>query len=128
MSTSARHNARQDDQRGDDGPIQFSTSKASAWSLANTMVAPERDIPWYQPFIVSASTAIFLVYFLLLREENDLDDTINKSLFETVPQLEEDQVKIALAYEQRQGRDTRALEKRLAEIQSNNKVSKSSSQ
>jgi len=104
-------------QKPDTGPIPFLNSKAASWSMTKAVIHPARDVPWYQPISVTLSLGAFLLYFLALREENDLDVELNYSLFERVPQLEEHQVKVAIDYNRRQGRDTLELENRLKEIQ-----------
>ena len=106
-------------QASDEGPIPFSSSKAASWSMTKSVVLPARDVPWYQPLSICLSVSAFLIYFLVLREENDLDIELNYTLFERLPQLEEHQVKVALDYYRQQGKDTRELEERLAEIQRN---------
>lgn len=85
--------------------------------MTKTVVLPDRDVPWYQPLSICVSIGAFLVYFLILREENDLDIELNYTLFERVPKLEEHQLKVALDYYRHHGKDTKELEERLAEIQ-----------
>ncbi|KAK7111489.1 uncharacterized protein [Littorina saxatilis] len=113
-----------ENQKTGSGPIPFSNSKAASWSMTNSVVIPVRTAPWYQTISISISLGAFLIYFLVLREENDLDVELNYSLFERVPQLEEHQVKLALDYFRRQGKDTRELQERLAEIQAEKQAQK----
>lgn len=109
----------------DEGPVAFSTSRAASWSMTNVLMAPKRDIPWYQPLSVVCSVGAFLIYFLCLREENDLDMELNYSLFERVPQLEEHQLKLVLEYNRSEGKDTADIEKRLSELQRQKEIESS---
>ena len=59
----------------------------------------------------------FSIYFLYLREENDLDDEMGKSIFERVPGLEEQHLIGRIHYFKSQGVDTTELQQRLEEIQ-----------
>ncbi|KAK7494418.1 hypothetical protein BaRGS_00014310 [Batillaria attramentaria] len=103
----------------EEGPIRFTGSKAASWSMTNAKIAPKLDAPWYQPISVALSLGVFLFYFLFLREENDLDIELNYTLFERVPGMEENQLKVAIDYNRMYGKDTTELERRLAEIQQN---------
>lgn len=77
----------------DDGAVKFSESKAAKWSMAKANITSRRDVPQYQLFSVVGSVSVFLIYFLYLRQPNDLDEELNVSLFEHVPGLEQ-QLKI----------------------------------
>lgn len=63
-----------------------------------------------------ASVAAFLIYFGILREENDIDENMYKPLFETVPHLEVPMLEAAIRDYQQLGRSTVELEKRLQEL------------
>lgn len=41
---------------------------------------PDSDKPWYQGPIISLSLTVFLIYFCILREENDIDLMLDKDL------------------------------------------------
>jgi hypothetical protein len=45
--------------------------------------APNERV-WYTPFVVSTSIAVFLIYFCILREENDIDELIYRPLPQTI--------------------------------------------
>lgn len=96
----------------EEGPIPFSQSKAASWNSQLSFSPPAKDVPWYQPFSVLGSTTIFLVYFLFLREENEMDIELNQTLYERVPALEKNQLTGAIKYHKESGEDTSALEKR----------------
>lgn len=69
-------------------PIKFSTSKAA--NVTPSFIREGNDeAPAAQPFIVAVSLAAFLIYFGILREENDLDEQMGMTLYERVEGLEE---------------------------------------
>jgi hypothetical protein len=73
-----------------DEPIKFVGSPAQKFKSKFTRVGdldPDSK-PTSQPIIVVLSVAIFMLYFCVLREENDIDLHLGKSLFEQVPGLE----------------------------------------
>lgn len=81
------HTTETDDIDETNQPIKFSTSKAATMRI-NEYRDPDGDtVPWYQSHSVMLSLAVFLIYFCILREENDIDlmlyndleDTLNKS-------------------------------------------------
>lgn len=92
--------------------------------MTHAKLAPKTDAPWYQPVSIAISAGLFLMYFLFLREENDLDIELNYTLFERVPGMEEHQIKVALEYNRMYGKDTTELERRLADIQQHKQTSK----
>lgn len=57
-------------------PIKFSTSKASKFFSERT----SKDAPRYQETVVMTCFAIFLIYFCILREENDIDEAMAKNI------------------------------------------------
>ncbi|XP_078035949.1 uncharacterized protein LOC144469478 [Augochlora pura] len=61
-----------DDEDDRNKPIKYSTSKAATWP-ANGI---RNDKPALQPLIISLSLGIFLLYFCVLREENDIDESL----------------------------------------------------
>lgn len=42
------------------------------------------DYPWYQGFSISLSLTVFLGYFCILREENDIDLILDTDLGESL--------------------------------------------
>lgn len=74
-------------------------------------------MPWFQPYVISLSLGIFLLYFCVFREESDIDIGLDRSLFDHIEGLEEKQIMIRINYNREHNLDTRALEERLAEIQ-----------
>lgn len=74
------------------------------------------DIPWYQIPIVCGSLAIFLIYFCVLREENDVDLELEKSLFDRVPGLEATQLVLRFKYNIEHNIDNSEIIKRMVEV------------
>ncbi|XP_046361847.2 uncharacterized protein LOC124138962 [Haliotis rufescens] len=122
-ATCAQRASRRHKTEGDEA-IQFTGSKAASWNTQDSFGPPRRDMPWYQPISISLSLAVFLTYFMFIREENDVDIELNKSLFERVPGLEEQQVKMAIKHGQERGMDTTDLEMRMTEILDQKQMSK----
>lgn len=98
-------------------PLSFSKSKAAKWTAKSSFSGHNisDDTPWYQPFIISASVAAILVWFCILREENDVDKELVKSLYERVDGMERKQLELALKHSG-PGVDTTAITKRLDEL------------
>ncbi|XP_022194350.2 uncharacterized protein LOC111052043 isoform X1 [Nilaparvata lugens] len=69
-----------DEAEEDQGPVKFTTSRAAAWRAEHTWKGSDEDVPEIQPLVVSLSMAALLVYFCLLREENDVDQKLVKDL------------------------------------------------
>jgi hypothetical protein len=97
-------------------PIKFSTSDARTWKARGNLYI-ENKAPPYQPFVVVLSVGAVLLYFCVLREENDLDDEMNTSLYHRIPGLEEKQLRTNIEYDRQRGKDSRQFEARLQEIQ-----------
>lgn len=72
---------------------------------------------WYEPYVVSFSLAVFLLYFCYFREENNVDIKLTKSLYDHIEGLEEKQLELSLKHNIETGRDTLAIRNRLAELQ-----------
>ena len=58
---------------------------------------PEDQPPPSQAYVVIVSVAAFLIYFCILREENDLDEYLDLNLFDRLNQLEQAQLEEKLA-------------------------------
>jgi len=101
----------------DDGPVRYSTSKAHAHSPFDTFLT-RRRAPFYQPIIVTVSITTFLIYFLLLREENDVDEELERSLYDKVPGLKEKTILAEILEAREHGRDTTQLELQLKQLRS----------
>jgi hypothetical protein len=99
-------------------PVQYSKSEAYTWKAERTRSGGHlEDYPSYQPYVISGSLAVFLLYFCVFREENDIDEELGKSLYDRIGGLEERQLEIALRHNLEHGLDTSAIETRLKELQ-----------
>ncbi|XP_035735942.1 uncharacterized protein LOC118447744 [Vespa mandarinia] len=67
-------------------PIKYSTSKASIWLASQTRQPQSKRHP-YESNVITISIIIFMIYFFILREENDIDLSLNKPLSELVPNI-----------------------------------------
>ena len=69
-----------------DEPYKYSTSDARDHSSVDTFAPiPKYVPPWYQNPIMGISLFVYLLWFVVLREENDIDEMIYK----TSPAFEE---------------------------------------
>ena len=99
-------------------PVRYSRTEAREWKAYDTFLnEEEKTIPKYQFWIMTASWVVFLVYFVALREENDIDDFLSVSLYEHVPGLEEQQLEIAIQVKEELGEDTTTLVAKLKDVQ-----------
>ncbi|XP_075231334.1 uncharacterized protein LOC142330131 [Lycorma delicatula] len=104
----------------DSKPVKFSTSDAAQWKAEySRMGAKDDGSPPSQPVVVSLSLAAFLLYFLVLRESNDIDIKLaGGSLTDMVANLEEIQLKLVVEDDIKNNRpsDPKVL-KRLKELE-----------
>ncbi|KAF9407431.1 hypothetical protein HW555_012559 [Spodoptera exigua] len=98
-------------------PIKFSTSQASRKSARPLVKRVNVDMPWYQPFSVVGSVAVFLIYFCVLREENDLDLEFNKTLYDRIKGLEKEQLLQSYRFNKEHGKNVDDIERRLKELE-----------
>lgn len=114
---SSQKNEIKDEVEYDDGPIKFSTSRAVTYKAKDTITGLREERLWYEPYVLMFSIGVFLVYFCILREENDVDKELDKSLYSRIEGLEEYQLKLSLQYNLDNGLATADITKRLAEIE-----------
>lgn len=57
-------------------PVIFSTSKAAVYKASENYRQEDTNKPPSQWYVVTFSTAFFLIYFIVLREENDIDERL----------------------------------------------------
>nr|CAD7594905.1 unnamed protein product [Timema genevievae] len=93
-------------------PLKFTTSKAATWKAVETRGGEEDDWPWFQSYVISLSVGIFLIYFCILREENDVDQDLSKSLYDRISGLEEKQLFLVLDYNKEHGLPTDEIKAR----------------
>ncbi|XP_056631234.1 uncharacterized protein LOC130441533 [Diorhabda sublineata] len=102
----------------DTGPIKYSTSPASKYSAKSTRTGVHSEPRlWYEPYVIITSITVFMIYFTILREENDIDEELGRSLYSRIEGLEEFQLKQSLAYNESHGEDTKEIKQRLAELE-----------
>lgn len=75
------------------------------------------EMPWYQPISVVGSVAVFLIYFCILREENNVDLEFNKTLYDRIHGLEKEQLLQSYRYNMEHGKSVVEIEQRLKEIE-----------
>ncbi|XP_045497274.1 uncharacterized protein LOC123695457 [Colias croceus] len=97
-------------------PIKFSTSGAAKARIRPILATP-RNMPWYQPFSVVGSVAVFLIYFCMIREESDIDSEFEKTLYDRLKGLEKQQLLISYRFNKENGRSVAEIEQRLKEIE-----------
>ncbi|KYM82786.1 PREDICTED: uncharacterized protein LOC105621852 [Atta cephalotes] len=74
-----------------DKPIKYSMSKAATMRIEEYRNPYEDSRPWYQGYVVSASLVVFLIYFCILRDENDIDNLIYCDLNETLSRVKKEE-------------------------------------
>ncbi|KAL5288116.1 hypothetical protein ACFFRR_008771 [Megaselia abdita] len=99
-----------------DEPIKFFGSKAASWKAKDTRSGKAEEMLWFQPYVVSGSLAVFLIYFCFLREENDIDRKLEGTLFEHIAGLEEVQLTMTYKHNLENNIDNSSIEKRLKEL------------
>lgn len=101
-----------------DKPFKFSTSRAATWKPRDSYGSHESEdkMPWYQTYVVVASVSAFLLYFCVLREENEADENLKKTLYDYIEGMEEKQLEMSLEHNIQMGKDTSAIIARLKEI------------
>ncbi|CAD0199152.1 unnamed protein product [Chrysodeixis includens] len=98
-------------------PIKFSTSPAARKAVATVFKRVDTTMPWYQPYSVIGSVAVFLIYFCVFREENDIDQEFNKTLYDRIKGLEKEQLLQSYRFNKEHGKSVEDIEKRLQEIE-----------
>lgn len=98
-------------------PIKFTTSGAARKTVIPVMTKFKTEMPWYQPYSVVCSVAVFLIYFCILREENDVDLEFNKTLYDRIHGLEKEQLLQSYRFNKENGKSVIDIEKRLKEIE-----------
>lgn len=108
----------------DDGPIKYSTSKASSYRAFEIYFKANPNKPsqfeqYCSALIYAFSTSSFLLYFGVLREENDIDEMLSETaLFKVDEKLEASQLRERIIYEEKNGDENlTALKERLAVIE-----------
>jgi len=103
-----------------DKPIKFSTSDASKHHAYDTFFR-ESNAPWYQSHCITLSIAVFLLYFCVLREENDVDEELGKTLWQRIPTLRDDSLQSQIRAGKLAGTDVSKLEQELDDLRKKHK-------
>ncbi|XP_065367894.1 uncharacterized protein LOC135960517 [Calliphora vicina] len=106
----------QAEEEEDNEPIKFFGSRAASWRAKDTRSGGSDEHLWYQPYVISASLGIFLLYFCVLREESDIDIKLEGNLFEHVKGLEEVQLTMNYKYNKENGLDNKEVIERLKDL------------
>ena len=102
----------------DDEPIVFTQSPAYRdWKAAYLIEIPDHRPPIQRP-VALVSVIIFMLYFFIFREENDLDELIYQPLTKTVPDIELALLESTLEAYAAQNLPTQEIEKKIAETKS----------
>lgn len=114
-------NTEADDEELENKPIVYTKSPAASWQAKYSLAgrAPSVDRPPFEATIIMCSIFVFLVYFCILREENDFDKNMKKGLYEMVPGLEEIDLQTALNNQNLSDADRTLIEQRLKELKGN---------
>jgi len=96
-------------------PVKFSTSEASRHRAYDSFFHKSKA-PWYQVYCVTASVAVFLLYFCVLREENDVDEYIGRSIYQKIPPFREQVLEHKIKEGKQSGSNVGELEEELKEI------------
>lgn len=111
----------------EDKPIKFTTSKAFAGRKVHDKFANRAGggnsrsykTPDIQAFSVIFSVAVFLIYFCILREENDLDEGLApERMLQRMEMMELKALKKQIQERRMKGQDVSAEVMRLKEIES----------
>ncbi|KAI5631888.1 CCSMST1 family domain-containing protein [Phthorimaea operculella] len=99
------------------GPVKFSTSQAARKTVRPVVRKVNTDMPWYQPYSVIASVTVFMLYFCVFREENDVDKEFTKTLYERIKGLEKEQLLQSYKFNKEHGKPVAEIEARLKELE-----------
>lgn len=73
-------------------PIAFLNTKAGKWRPVDDDLIGNHGRPKYQDLVVSVSMIAFMIYFFILREENDIDRKLTRTMNETMYDIELDKL------------------------------------
>lgn len=98
-------------------PIKYLESPAAQWKAQWSTKGLRDERPWFESYIVLASISVFLLYFCVLREENDIDEKLKTPLYDNVPGLEQQNLLLTHKYNVESGKSNAAIEKRMKELE-----------
>lgn len=97
-------------------PIDYLKSPAAQWKAQYSVAGIKDDSPWIEMWSVLFSVSIFLIYFCILREENDIDEKLKQPLYDHVPGLEETNLLVLHKYNKENNIDNKLIEARMKEL------------
>lgn len=100
----------------DDKPMKYFGSNAASWKARQGNSGGADEVVWFQPYVISGSLAIFLLYFCVFREENDIDRKLEGSLYDHISGLEEQQLEVVYNYNLQNGLPVADIEQRLKDL------------
>lgn len=111
-------NWKKDDQQN--MPVRFSQSPAFKFrpdlSYGGLPPEPEKRL-WFQPYVVVFSLFVFMVYFFVAREENDIDERLGSlSVEQQLHRYEVNELRTAIKHCKARGIDTSEMEDHLYEL------------
>lgn len=117
-TTEIQSNKESSDQNEE--PANYFGSNAASWKAKQSRsggvnIDEEDDVPC-QTYVISGCLCVFLVYFCILREENDVDEKLTQSLYDQVEGLEVTQLKIVYNYNKEKKLPVNDIENRLNEL------------
>lgn len=95
-----------------DKPFKYFGSEAEQ---IRSSPAPPSDQPEYSPYIIAISLVVFMGYFCIFREENDIDELLGRDLFDHFGE-EASRLKKAYDYNIKHNLPTHEIVSRLREI------------
>jgi len=98
-------------------PIKYTSSPASKYRAKTTRTGVQEERLWYEPYVIVGSISVFLFYFCVFREENDIDKELHTSLYSRIDGLEEHQLRLSLKYNEDVGKESGQIIQRLEEIE-----------
>merc|ERR1712098_107102 len=111
------------EQDGPKGPVKFTSS--AAYRMPGTVFNEKSEDDFaYQPLFVGGSVLAFLIYFCILREENDVDQKLTGNQYDKVEGLEKTDLMTCIKYYEENGLDPTDLKKRLEEVLEEEKLKK----
>jgi hypothetical protein len=95
-------------------PVKFSTSKAKSWDPLNTFADESiKDKSLLEIILFPTFILIFLVYFTMIREPNDIDEIFSQPLEKTIPNIKEMTLRNKIAEYEALGLNTASLKESL---------------
>ena len=93
----------------EDVPIKYSESKANVYDSVTSFSSKSRKglwtAPWYQRPIIAVSLFSLLLYGMTFREVNEWDSDFERRVYDSFPDMEEQDLKRKIKERQARGQD-----------------------